>query len=53
MHLAGKCLEGEFSEVSLKSKDLDFLRARPSISAMLGMRVDRMTRRQVGCLPTS
>jgi hypothetical protein len=34
-------------------KRRDFLRSRPSISAMRGMRVDRMTRRQVGCLPTS
>jgi hypothetical protein len=42
-----------FSKVSLKSKNCNFLRSRPSISAMLDMRVDRMTRRQVGCLPAS
>jgi hypothetical protein len=32
-----ECVEGEFSEVSLKSKDWDFLRSQLSISAMLGM----------------
>ena len=46
-------VEVEFSEGSLKSKDRDFLRSRPRISAMLGMRVNWMTRRQVGCLAIS
>jgi hypothetical protein len=48
-----ECVEGEFSEVSLKSKDWNFLRSRPSISAMLGMYVKWTTRRQVGCLTIS
>jgi hypothetical protein len=48
-----ECVEVEFSEVSLKSKDWNFLRSRPSISAMLGMYVKWTTRRQVGCLAIS
>jgi hypothetical protein len=37
-----------FSKVNLKSKDFDLLGPRSSISAMLGVRVNRITRRKVG-----
>ncbi len=37
-----------FSKVNLKSKDFDLLGPRSSISAMLGVRVNRITRREVG-----